>query len=124
MDKLEQEMTDQTCENCRYWDSYEWDKDYKEGYCHRHAPIAGYADTEIHAIKKAVCVLLWWYVREHEGDPEKQLSDYHLDPEDGWHCTCWPHTSEDDWCGEWKQRTEEQKAEDRRMRDEKKAKAA
>src|SRR5262245_34636045 len=102
-------MIEKKCKTCRFWECWEKpEKVYKEGYCHRHAPVSGYADTEIHAIRKATELLLWWTIREWKGDPDEEFGRWGIDAEDGWKCTCWPHTSEGDWCGEWEVKKEQE----------------
>jgi hypothetical protein len=94
------------CEHCRFWECWTPKKLHKEGHCHRRAPIATYGDDYLHDIAIASKLLLWWAVREWKGDPDKQMADLMIDCESTFHCTSWPTTSQDDWCGEWEVKTD------------------
>jgi hypothetical protein len=99
----------QHCENCRFWRQH---MRHESGFgnCHRRAPISGYGDNYLHDISKAIKLLLWWNIREWNGDPDLELRNFLLELDETFHMTCWPQTEADDWCGEWEARENMQRA--------------
>lgn len=91
-------MSEERCENCKFWDRSGRTEDDDEGSCRRYPPV----------FQSAVATEL---IREdeedHESDEEK--SKYRFDRSDkaiheAYQGFCWgtPSTLPDDWCGEFR----------------------
>lgn len=84
-------MIDKSCGNCEYWSigdpdyvekEYDFDGEFQRGECHRHAPRP---------------------VVTHSITDDKRWEDVYNNTQD----TTWPGTRDYDWCGEFKQREDD-----------------
>lgn len=93
-------MAEQCCGDCIYWrrEKYAGAGPY-DGKCRRHAPQA-YQSMYLHTAE--LFGLMLWALEEH-ANVEHESFDYRCENQSPF--SCWPETQEDEWCGEFRERS-------------------
>lgn len=93
---------EQCCKNCKFWERDLPRSD--QAACKRNAPRLDANWQILQDIAHATGLLLWWYVREHNGDGDQELVDFGIKLKGyDFDIAIWPRTDSGEWCGEWQE---------------------
>lgn len=76
-------MTEKTCSTCRFWGAAD---ECDEGPCHRYPPVLNHSMVA--------------------SQPENDDGNASMEESYKIYCWAYPVTGEDEWCGEWQEKTE------------------